>query len=307
MVVTNRKLRKIRAGEFCEVDIEVKNGRLSVSGTCGRVRTEAAARKEALDYWENYFEDNPAEEMLMSRKFDKRFKSPRHAAKFVVESDGDFHGLDVVATVGKKVLIGEGFGQIKDEIRKWFPKVAPLLPWHLNDMRAGCAHQRKLKWGPGKTIALSPEDITEAQYHTIAQDMKLARDKHFAKEMELFQNDLRSSSYARVAWVKKHSSSGVCSVHDMELFEHLLSVHIDSRAQLQQKQLEWREALIEEVAKKIPVVRFEGALYQDCLGAPCPECGYKYGTAWVKEPLPSEIELLARNVYKDREVGGEPG
>lgn len=299
----NRKLRKIRGNGFCEVDIKVENGRLSVSGTCGRVRTEAAAKKEALNYWESYFGENPAEEMLMSRKFDKRFKSARHAAKFVVASDGDFHGLDVVATVGKKVLIGEGFGQITDEIRKWFPKAAPLLPWHLNDMRAGCEHQRKLKWGPGRTIALSPEDLTEAQYYSVAHDMKLTSDKLFEKEMELFQNELRSSSKARVAWVKKHNSSGVCATHDLELFEQLLSVHIDSRAPLRQKQLEWREELIVEVSKKTPVARFEGALYKDCIGAPCPECGYKYGTAWVMEPLPLKIIQLAASVYKELEVG----
>lgn len=300
--MVNRKLRRTRAGRFCEVDIRVGDGRLSVSGTCGRVLTEAAARKEALNYWESYFEGNPAEEMLMARKFDKRFKSSRAAAKFVVESDGDFHGLDVVATVGKKVLIGEGFGQITDEIRKWFPKVAPLLPWHLNDMRAGCEHQRKLKWGHGKTIALSPEDLTESQRRAINHDMELASNKLFEKEMGLFQDELRSSSKARVAWVRKHNSSGVCAVHDLGLFEHLLSVHMDSRVPLQQKQHEWREELIAEVSKRIPAVKFEGALYKDCIGAPCPECGYKYGTAWVEEPLPLKITQLAASVYKEREV-----
>jgi hypothetical protein len=303
-VVIDRKLRKIRAGAFCEVDIKVKDGRLSVCGIYGRVRTEAAAKKEAIGYWESFFEENPAEEFLMARKFDKRFKSSRHAAKFVVESDGDFHGLDVVATVGKKVLISEGWGQITDEIRKWFPRVAPLLPWHMNDMRAGCEHQRKMKWGPGKTIALSPDHLTDAQHFTIAHDMELERDRLFAKEMELFQNDLRSSSKARVAWISKHSSSGVCTIHDMELFDHLLTVHLESRALLQQKQLEWREALIEEVTKKIPVEKFKGAIYQDCIGAPCPECGYKYGTAWVMEPLPLNVIQLAASVYKELEVGG---
>lgn len=56
----NRKLRKIRAGGFCEVDIKVEDGRLSVSGTCGRVRTVAAAKKEALDYWVRWLAERKA-------------------------------------------------------------------------------------------------------------------------------------------------------------------------------------------------------------------------------------------------------
>lgn len=302
----NRKLRKIRAGGFCEVDIKVENGRLSVSGTCGRVRTVAAAKKEALDYWESFFEDNPAEEMLMARKFDKRFKSPRHAAKFVVETDGDFHGLDVVATVGKKVLLGEGFGQITDEIRKWFPKVAPLLPWHLNDMRAGCEHQRKLKWGPGKVIALAPDGLTEAQELSIREELAASMGKKVQEEMTAFLGEMGSRA-ARVAWVNKQNKSVACSTDDLALFDQFLSVFLSDKPRLRGRQVAWFGAVLSAALGKVPEEKFKGALYQDCLGAPCPECGYRYGTAWVKEPLPSEIELLARNVYKDREVGGEPG
>ena len=302
----NRKLRKIRAGGFCEVDIKVENGRLSVSGTCGRVRTVAAAKEEALDYWEHYFEDNPAEEMLMSRKFGKRFKSSRHAAEFVVKSDGDFHGLDVVATVGKKVLLGDGFGQITDEIRKWFPKVAPLLPWHLNDMHAGCEHQRKLKWGPGKVIALAPDGLTEAQELSIREELAAPRGKKVQEEMTAFLNKMGSRA-ARVAWVNKHNKSVACSNDDLALFDQFLSVLLGDKPRLRGRQVAWFDAVLSAALRKVPEEKFKGALYQDCLGAPCPECGYKYGTAWVKEELPLKIVQLAASVYKDREVGCEPG
>jgi len=299
--VINRKLRKIRAGGFCEVDIKAESGRLSVSGTYGRVRTVAAAKKEALDYWESFFEDNPAEEMLMARKFDKRFKSPRAAAKFVVESDGDFHGLDVVATVGKKVLLGDGFGQIKDEIRKWFPKVAPLLPWHLNDMRAGCEHQRKLKWGNGKVIALAPDGLTEAQELSIREELAASREKKIQKEMVAFLGEMGSRA-ARVTWVKKQNKSVACSTDDLDLFDQFLSVFLGDKPRLRGRQVEWFDAVRSAALKKVPEEKFKGALYQDCLGAPCPECGYKYGTAWVKEALPLKIIQLAASVYKELEV-----
>lgn len=301
----DRKLRKIRAGKFCEVDIGVLEGRLSVSGTCGRVCTEAAAKKEALNYWERFFEDNPSEEMQMSRKFDRRFKSPRHAAKFVVESDGDFHGLDVVATVGKKVLIGEGFGQITEEIRKWFPKVAPLLPWHLNDMRAGCEHQRKLKWGHGKVIALAPDTLTEAQRKAIDNDISTRRSEAVKLETTRLRAALLRMSAGRLRdWVVVKSNNKQPSVQDVEEVRSWLdgsyrpwSAAVSNGA----KYAAWVKADVERAVK---VEKFEGALYKDCLGAPCPECGYKYGTAWVMEPLPLKIVQLAASVYKELEVGG---
>lgn len=287
----NRKLRRIRAGGFCEVDIKAENGRLSVSGTYGRVRTVAAAKKEALDYWEDYFEDNP-----------KRFKSPRAAAKFVVESDGDFHGLDVVATVGEKVLLGEGFGQITLVIREWFPKVAPLLPWHLNDMRAGCEHQRKLKWGNGKVIALAPDGLTEAQELSIREELAASREKKVQEEMTAFLGEMGSRA-ARVAWVNKQNKSVACSTDDLALFDQFLSVFLGDKPRLYGRQVAWFDEVLSAARRKVPEEKFKGALYQDCLGAPCPECGYKYGTAWVKEELPPEIVQLARSVYKELEVG----
>lgn len=37
-------------------------------------------------------------------------------------------------------------GQIPDTLARYFPKIKPLLPYHLNDMHAECEHQRKLGW-----------------------------------------------------------------------------------------------------------------------------------------------------------------
>lgn len=40
----------------------------------------------------------------------------------------------------------QGGGQCVREIAAAFPKVEPYLKFHLNDMNAGCAHQRALGW-----------------------------------------------------------------------------------------------------------------------------------------------------------------
>lgn len=37
-------------------------------------------------------------------------------------------------------------GQVQEELRRVFPEFSALLPWHLNDMKAGCEHQRAEKW-----------------------------------------------------------------------------------------------------------------------------------------------------------------
>ncbi len=46
-----------------------------------------------------------------------------------------------VAGNGKWVL--ETCGQIRDDLKKWFPEDAPFFKWHLNDMHAECPHQEE--------------------------------------------------------------------------------------------------------------------------------------------------------------------
>lgn len=60
---------------------------------------------------------------------------------------------DVVGyTDAGKALVATGFGQITDELAAWFPESVPWLPYHLNDMRPGCSHQR----GRGETWKTHP-------------------------------------------------------------------------------------------------------------------------------------------------------
>lgn len=142
----NRKILRTQGKRFCEVEINLEDGRLSVYGTEGRIVRRTAARKEALAYWVSYFEDNPEEIIRLGRR------TARGAAKYVLDTDGEYHGLDVHserwASDGrnKNVFLVESCGQITDTIREFFPELAPLLKWHLNDMRAGCAHQEAEKW-----------------------------------------------------------------------------------------------------------------------------------------------------------------
>lgn len=97
--------------------------------------------------------------------------------------------------------------------------------WHLNDMRAGCEHQRAAGWDE-KPIDPAKPTFTYG--------------KHFAGQ--------RYDSWNLLGWVPES--------------EH-------------------QEGL---------------------MGRPCPECGYRYGTAWLAEEVPGEIlEFLASLPDTDRD------
>lgn len=131
--------------EWCSVTIELRdrNGKgteLSICGSYGRIETREDAEEEALRYWLDFFEDDSE-----FGAFVKRFpqvSTPKEAAQLVLDCDGEFHGLDVHKEDGERVYLLIGCGQCREEIRKWFPEVKPYLPYHLNNMKAGCEHQR---------------------------------------------------------------------------------------------------------------------------------------------------------------------
>lgn len=142
---TRFSILRTRDGEWCQATIELRerNGgqELSITGAAGVVVTEREARRQALEYWESYFHESPEEIYTMNKRFDRRFSSAHGAAKFVLQCDGEFHGLDVELEEDGRVWIGHSWGQIRDELSEWFPELDSLFRWHLNGMHAGCIHQ----------------------------------------------------------------------------------------------------------------------------------------------------------------------
>lgn len=146
-----RNIRRIEGNEFCDLNIELRtddNGfiELSLTGTCGEIINRAQAKSNALDYWESFFDESPEELRDMGKRLGKRFRSSRAAAKFVLDTDGEFHGLDVIDEQDNKVFICNSCGQIQNEIARFFPEAMPYFKWHLNGLHAGCEHQDELGW-----------------------------------------------------------------------------------------------------------------------------------------------------------------
>jgi hypothetical protein len=139
------KKLKVEGDEWCEVEIKLRdrNGKLelSITGTCGYVTGKRAARRDSQEYWESFFEDDPDQIRDMNERMGTNFRSPRSAARYVREHDGEFHGMDVHDEYKGKLLICTGAGQIREEINRFFPEVKSLYRWHLNGMQSGCVHQ----------------------------------------------------------------------------------------------------------------------------------------------------------------------
>jgi hypothetical protein len=225
--MVKREITRIKGDRYCTVSIEIREGEeLSVCGESGRVVRTGAAKREALEYWRSFFDDSPDEIGTMNEKCGTRFRGSLSAARYVIAQDGDFHGLDVRENDAPRgfVLVGESWGQIREEIAEFFPEVVPLFPWHLNNMKVACVHQEAEGWGERPIDPTKPTDTYG---------------KHFPGQV--------SSSWNMLAWVRRD--------------EHP----------------------------------------QGLLSEPCPVCGYRYGSAWLKRELPPEIIALAETVCASEE------
>lgn len=140
-----RSETKTKGNRWCRLEIELRgepgDEELSICGSEGVIVTPAQARRDSLDYWISFFDDNPGEMREMNQRFGRRFTSSRGAAKFVLDTDGEYHGLDVDSEGDKGVFIVESGGQIRETLTAWFPEAAPYFKWHLNKMHAECVHQ----------------------------------------------------------------------------------------------------------------------------------------------------------------------
>lgn len=286
---------KVRGDRWCSVEIRLEDGELSISGCEGPVLSTEEAEKQAKEYWVHFFEENLGELILMNRRLGCRFVLAEDAAAFVLRTDGKFHGLDVHKAEGDRVFLVESCGQIRDTISDFFPQVKPLLPWHLNHLSPGCEHQDALNWGRGKTVAVTNDSWTEAQRTVIEHDIAAKHKDKLEKELLRRWADLCANKNAAIAWIKKHNG-GHCGADDLSMLMGAEKLR-NSISSIRLRAFErW---LREEVDRDNPSPKFEGELYKDCLGAPCPTCGYKYGTQWLKRELPPEIIELAEHCLDD--------
>lgn len=277
------RLLKTKDDRYCEARVALTDGCLTVTGGEGRIITREAAKREALDYWRTYFEDSPDSIREMNERCGSKCRTPTSAARYVLAHDGEFHGLDVDGSAtGPTLRILESCGQIVETLREWFPELAPLLPYHLNNMHAGCEHQEALGWGDGHDVALSKDELTPAQRETLAAECHERGEQKRERELKKRLNDFDLYRRERLA-ILEATLGRAPSVHDEESTRH--GHMFPDRALLGRV----RAYLEKTIAAAYPDPPIESTVYKDSIDAPCPVCGYRYGTAWLRRELPPEV------------------
>jgi len=289
----NRQITRTKDGRYCTVNIKLENDRFSITGEEGCVVTNKYAREEALEYWRSFFEQMPHERRNMNERCNTNFRTPLSAAKYVLRVDGKFHGLDATEMDDGTVRILESCGCIHDTLAEWFPEAKPLIPWHLNDMRAGCEHQEKLGWGHGKTIALTSDTLTDAQRQTIDGDLSASCERQRTRAFDArWQKVITNRDEAIRVLRRMKGPAGhitLSMLDDLEEYRAKIFKHTPTVK-------ETKAFLKAEIEKEIPLVKFDAQIFKDSISAPCPECGYRYSTQWLKRELPPEIVKLAETV-----------
>lgn len=296
------KITRVRGKEFCTLEVELRAGQndsgpeLSICGVHGDVMPRSNAKKRALEYWKSHFDDDPGQIIDMNKRCGTRFTSATSAARYVLSQDGEFHGLDVMDDDGKAVMIGHSFGQITDTIVRFFPEAAPYMRWHLNNMHAGCEHQDALGWGHGRTIALDRMSATGVQVDALDARLRYAweeeRERARAKILAALALDTTSYLHGRASSLSVSDVEGLAwwASHGGHAVSSAFSVPRPLMARVE-------EIVAADVAAKIgECPTFEAEIFKDSIGAPCPECGYRYGTAWLARALPQDVIAWAEGL-----------
>lgn len=305
-----------------------KPHRLSITGMEGRVLRREDAEEETLEYWRAFFEDSPEELGSMIARFPhqmaerlREYSNANEAgAHFVVETDGALHGMDVHREDGDDIYTCQSCGQIRETLAEWFPEVEPWFKWHLNDMNAGCEHQEALGWGRGRTVALDRSSCTPIQLAVLdellrAEVEKKRRDFITAYLHRVQEEQLRAGKDRLSHGLGTLLKAALSKVHGghVDIFQSILAIQPWSLELLEAEAKSPKRTLLRltgsgynrtEVCDTMRAVvqslwnlgklefgdvEFKAQIFENSVCAPCPECGYRYGTAWLHRELPPEV------------------
>lgn len=199
------------------------------------------------------------------------------------ETNGRLSIHGVVAPMKDGNCLGSA-GQCIDEIRKGTPTknwTEDMLnefcnvweKWHLNDMQPYCEHQKALGWD-----IIASKKVTLYHYKLKPSVLRLQKDAERAalsalKNGETFTPTKQQSLYASLSYFND-TYTDVASEY-YEPYKNISSGFSEIKC------LGWL------TEKEHP----EGILCK-----PCPVCGYKYGTAWIKKDVPTEVLAFLKSI-----------
>jgi hypothetical protein len=164
-------------------------------------------------------------------------------------------------------------GQIQNELRNinklapgWTREMVDKLfevweRWHLNDMNAACPHQTGPEWDTSRPISFVGFQKTDKA--------KKLRDL-------ALKSPLSPEDYKIIALVEEyHGESLNAESIPEEVTDLILTGYLEP----------WHWDHIEKTERAGWIDVSKGGL----LSKPCSICGYKYGTAWLFEEIPTEV------------------
>lgn len=174
-------------------------------------------------------------------------------------------------------------GQCVDAIREgtpndgWTKEMLEKLcniwdEWHLNDMRAYCQHQKALAWRE------------QAREEIILYHYRLTDEAHRSKQ-KAEREALNSLKEGRTFVPTKEQSFFANLPYGLDVYEELsgeLAQYYEPKTPLYTGDKGFIET------KTRGWVGYDES-DKGILCKPCPVCGYKYGTSWLKEDVPQEI------------------
>ena len=145
---------------------------------------------------------------------------------------------------------------------KWLDLLGIWHEWHLNDMKPGCEHQRR-DWDTSKELCIVTyrltDEVLKEQNHIKAEAMKGLEN---VGQVKLTEHDQRILA---LPWEMKRPVESALSVDLVKVYNE-----------------KSRET---KTAGWVYETDHPGGL----LSKPCPVCGYKYGTSWLKVELPQDV------------------
>ena len=174
-------------------------------------------------------------------------------------------------------------GQCVDEIRKgkpigeWTEGAVQMLcdiweEWHLNDLRPYCPHQKELGWNK-----LADKAVTLYNYQLTREALGRKETAQDAAVKALERGETFTPTPEQVKYAKLPrliTTSVEISGEDAENYEPRKPLLVGDKGPTSTKQLGWLQ---------------ESEHPDGILGKPCPVCGYKFGTKWLREEVPQEI------------------
>lgn len=191
-----------------------------------------------------------------------KFSNKSSTGQIDIEFNADGR-LSISGEVRERGRYGsESAGQCQDTMLELFPESKRLYEiwerWHLNDMNAGCEHQRK-EWNTTKKVTIYTHKLTYEGSTAKREVLRNAEKELLAgKTVKLTPSEIEIANLEYT--VKNHQPTPPSMLYKLD----------------------------SEEVKSVGWVH-ENEHPEGILAKPCLVCGYKYGTAWKFEEVPTEI------------------